>query len=227
VEKILPQFEKSKKYDPKHFKLYTIKNYKNITKKIYATKILKPLNPHKNGNMKLTFKNSSKKHTNLNSIKKSGSTNQSSITSSQREYLIENKSTNSTETDYDTGISCNQTCNAKINNETGINSTVLNQSNINSTNQTAFNGTVMNETCFNNTCNETANNNFKAIHEDPEESTKNKVTDTLLAIGYASTAIAALCAMNPEPLASKIICAVAVTVAVISFVAVIFCKWLW
>jgi hypothetical protein len=167
----------------------------------------------------------------LNSIKSSGSTNQSSnIKPSQRENLSGNRGTNSTDIDCDTTHDY-QTSITTMNNETGINRTILDQSDINSTNsstnQTENKSTVMNQTCFNNTLNESSNNTTTAIHDDPEESTKNKVTDTLLAIGYASAAIAAACAMNPEPLASKIICAVAVTVAVISFVAVIFCKWLW
>jgi hypothetical protein len=168
----------------------------------------------------------------LNSLKSLGSTNQSSnIKPSPRENLSENKSTNSTNTAYDNATYDYQSINTTLNNETGINSTIINQSEMNNTNsrtnQTENNSTVMNQTCFKTTLNESSNNTTTAIHEDPEESTKNKVTDTLLAIGYASAAIAAACAMNPEPLASKIICAVAVTVAVVSFVAVIFCKWLW
>ena len=75
-----------------------------------------------------------------------------------------------------------------------------------STNQTALNSTLMNQTCLNNTSNETVNNTTTLVYEDPKESTKGKVIDTLLALGYASVAIAAACAMNPEPLASKVIC---------------------
>jgi hypothetical protein len=221
-ENKLPQYEMNNKNDLKHYCLYKIKNSKNYTKKISA-KIHKHITPHKTGNRDYSF-NPSKKHTNVNSIQPSKSTNQSSIRQSQ-EYLNENKST-LTESEYDNGTNGNQTSNA-INNDTVINSTFLNQSrNTNSsTNQTDYNNTVMNQTCLNSTGNQTANTTTTTIY--PEESTKDKVTDTLLAIGYASAAIAALCAMNPEPVASKVICAVAVTVAVISFVAVIFCKWLW
>lgn len=101
----------------------------------------------------------------------------------------------------------------------------------NSTNNTSENSTndVTNNT-GNNTTNTTFNNKTNITdteNKELEESTKDKVTDTLLAIGYASAAIAAACAMNPEPLVSKIICAIAVTVAVASFIAVICVKWLW
>lgn len=60
-----------------------------------------------------------------------------------------------------------------------------------------------------------------------EESTKDKVCDTLLAVGYLSASIAAGCALNPDPLASKVIGAIAVGVAVVSFVAYICVKWFW
>jgi hypothetical protein len=231
MKNVIPTVENNNKNVLKPGKLDKIIDYKYFANKIGTAKIFKQLTPHKTGNKKFSFKNSSKKHTNFNSLQKSGSTNQSSIESSQKDYLIENKSLNSTETGNDLDISSNQSINVVINNETGINNTILDQTNINSTNsstnQTALNSTLMNQTCLNNTGNETFNNTTTVVYEDPKETTKGKVTDTLLAIGYASAAIAAACAMNPEPLASKVICAVAVTVAVISFVAVIFCKWLW
>lgn len=101
-------------------------------------------------------------------------------------------------------------------------------------NHTSFNDTlndtkISNEsTDLNNTIsNDTLNPGNNTTKFESEESTKDKVTDTLFAVGYASAAIAAACAMNPEPLVSKIVCGVAVTVAVVSFVAVIFVKWIW
>lgn len=104
----------------------------------------------------------------------------------------------------------------------GINQTIVNDS-LNDTK-------ISNETgdLNNNSSNDTLNqDNTTNIKFESEESTKDKVTDTLFAVGYTSAAIAAACAMNPEPLVSKIICGVAVTVAVVSFVAVIFVKWFW
>jgi len=134
---------------------------------------------------------------------------------------------------YESGI-INDTLNdgSKGVNHTSFNDTLNDGSK--GVNHTSFNDTlndtkISNEsTDLNNTLsNDTSNPGNNTTKFESEESTKDKVTDTLFAVGYASAAIAAACAMNPEPLVSKIVCGVAVTVAVVSFVAVIFVKWIW
>jgi hypothetical protein len=104
----------------------------------------------------------------------------------------------------------------EINNTTNrtLNSTETPESN-NTTNRTL--NSTENDTNLNNT----------TVSSPGEESTKDKVCDTLLAVGYLSATIAAGCALNPEPAASKIIGVIAVGVAVVSFVAYICIKWFW
>jgi hypothetical protein len=138
----------------------------------------------------------------------------------------------------------NKTNNSTINenkteyNDLGIN----NQSNDNNSNIISNLTNITNETLeINNTANGTLNSTENSTNinntqnltnnttesSNAEESTKDKVCDTLLAVGYLSAAIAAGCALNPEPVASKVIGVVAVGVAVVSFVAYICIKWIW
>ncbi len=91
------------------------------------------------------------------------------------------------------------------------------------TNNKTINSTE-NKTNLNNTQNLTNNT---TLSSNGEESIKDKVCDTLLAVGYLSAAIAAGCALNPEPAASKVIGVIAVGVAAVSFVAYICIKWFW
>jgi hypothetical protein len=90
-----------------------------------------------------------------------------------------------------------------------------------------INNGTLNSTENNSISNNTQNLTNSTGSSKCEESTKDKVCDTLLAVGYLSAAIAAGCALNPDPLASKVIGAVAVGVAVVSFVAYICIKWFW
>ncbi|MDO9044800.1 MAG: hypothetical protein Q7U35_05770 [Methanobacteriaceae archaeon] len=142
---------------------------------------------------------------------------EANINKTQNSNIIENK-TKSTE------FALNK---QSINNNSAGISNFTNRANetpeINNTTNGTLNSTE-NNTNLNNTQNLTNNT---TVSLNAEESTKDKVCDTLLAVGYLSAAIAAGCALNPEPFASKVIGAIAVGVAVVSFVAYICIKWIW
>jgi len=168
-----------------------------------------------------------------NSKNKTSKINQSEIQDKNQTENITDLTENKTD-ETSTIDSTNQDTIYNDTNETNFNSTDLNQTVLNNTqfNNTILNNTVLNNTNLNHrginsTTNGTINSSCNDTSDGSGESTKSKVKDTLLAVGYAAAAIAAACAMNPEPLASKVICAIAVTVAVVSFVAVVFCAWLW
>jgi hypothetical protein len=222
------------------FKSNKIDKIKDVSKKVSArihkpiTKISRKLVENKNCSIY-----SSKSHNKTdskylsNSKNNTSKINQSEIQDHDQTQIITNLTENKTETNP-TIDSTNQDTNPNVTNETTCNVTDLNQTVLNNTqfnntilNNTVLNNTNLNQTGINSTTNGTMLSSCNDTSDGSGESTKSKVKDTLLAVGYAAAAIAAACAMNPEPLASKIICAIAVTVAVVSFVAVVFCAWLW
>lgn len=183
-------------------------------------------------------------HHNINSMdnerKSNHITNNSSQITSQisnnineelgiKEIMINNSSTNNNESSEEEKGNTNQLINqSPENNSTGNSSFNNTSNNTNITSEIDFNNTTTNNnSSTNSSLGNNNTTNTTVLSSNSEESTKDKVTDTLLAVGYATAAIAAACAMNPEPLVSKVVCAVAVTVAVVSFVAVIFVKWFW
>lgn len=210
----IKSFEKFSK-NPHHIQLLHKLKHSLIIKK---TNLISCENIHENKS------ESNDKH--LSNLNQQDSNNKTNIDAFQSEDNI-NKIQNS-------NIIQNKTQTAKfaLNNQSMNNNSaeVSNFTNIN--NETPeinnnANGTLNsteNDINLNNTQNLTKNTTASS---NSEESTKDKVCDTLLAVGYLSAAIAAGCALNPDPVASKVIGAIAVGVAVVSFVAYICIKWIW
>ncbi|PKL66478.1 MAG: hypothetical protein CVV28_10780 [Methanobacteriales archaeon HGW-Methanobacteriales-1] len=219
----IKSFKKFSKKTPQHLLFHKIKHSLIIKK----TALIANENVHQNKS-----ESSKKTISKLNQQVSSDETNNDSfqskanINQTENSTIIENKKEL-----IDLGLN-----NQSMNNNSDELSNFTNKTNetpeINNTTNRTLNSTETPES--NNTTNRTLNStendtnlNNTTVSSPGEESTKDKVCDTLLAVGYLSATIAAGCALNPEPAASKIIGVIAVGVAVVSFVAYICIKWFW
>lgn len=143
------------------------------------------------------------------------------------ESITEDKATNTTITDNVTNTTQDSTITDTFNNTTNVTANnVTNSTFNNTTNATVYNVT---NTTTNNVTNGTFNNTSTTNTEnkDVEESTKDKVHDTLLDAGYAfAVASAAIFVLFPDP-CGKIVAAGCAVVACLCFVGAALVSWLW